>query len=518
MIKISLFKVLTVISFTFLAVLHILPNFININSTFLPNKSINLGLDLKGGSHLLLKVGFKEYLNDQLEIFSDQLRKEFRKNKIGYKNLRINKDELSFEQRNPEQNSEIKKLIRNIERSSLITIENNKIKISFANERLQQLKQNVIEQSIEIIRMRIDSAGTKEPNIQKQGDDLILLQVPGEDNPAYLKKLLGQTAKLSFHLVNNDISLTDNKVIPNDSVLVSSLNSDKEIQQSVVIFKKPIMTGDMLNDAQATYSSENNVPAVSFSLNNIGAKIFADFTRENRGRNLAIVLDNKLLSAPVINDPITGGRGTISGSMSLESASELALFLRAGALPAPLEVIEERTIGPSLGADSIESGKKAGIIGFIAVSIFMIWCYGILGIFAIIALILALLYIVSLITFFQATLTLPGIAAIILTIGMAVDANVLIYERIREVLYSKKSSMLYAIRQGFDTAFSTIADSNVTTLIAALMLFIFGSGAVKGFAVSLTIGICASMFSAIIVTKLLLDLWVKYFSPKNLGL
>jgi preprotein translocase subunit SecD len=249
----------------------------------------------------------------------------------------------------------------------------------------------------------------------------------------------------------------------------------------------------------------------------VGSKIFAEITKQNTGKRFAIVLDSKLLSAPVINTPITGGEGEISGSFTVESANDLALLLRAGALPAPLNIIEERSIGPNLGADSIEAGKKAGLIGFAAVVIFMTWSYGIMGIFANLALSIALLYIFAMLSMFHATLTLPGIAGIILTIGMAVDANVLIYERIREEI-GKGASDLFAVRQGFESAFATITDSNITTLIAAFLLYFFGVGAIKGFAVTLSIGIIASMFAATVLTKLFVDVWMKYYKPKNLGL
>lgn len=513
MIKISKIKLFSAIFFTFLAILFALPNFVNISKdSYLPSETVNLGLDLKGGSHLLLEVDFDKYLDDQMMMFTDSLRKEFRKNKLKYKKLSTKAHKVQFELRNIEDFALARKLIRTVEKLSIIDQDEFQVTVKYDTAKIDQLRDNVFEQSIEIIRMRVDSSGTKEPNIQKQGSNYILLQVPGEDNPEHLKNILGQTAKLTFHKV--DDNFTGEK--SNRTTMLLPMSDKTERELVLPIIRKPIMTGDMLNNAQATFS-QNNQPAVSFTLNNNGARIFADFTKNNRGRRLAIVLDNKILSAPSINEPITGGNGIISGNFSVETASDLALMLRAGALPAPLKIIEERTIGPNLGIDSIESGKKAGLIGFCGVIIFMIWSYGILGIFANIALILSMLYILAMLSMFQATLTLPGIAGIILTIGMAVDANVLIYERIREEL-RKNASNLYAIKQGFETAFATIADSNLTTFIAALLLYIFGTGAVRGFAVSLTIGIIASMFSAIVITKLLIDLWTKYFNPKDLGI
>ena len=329
--------------------------------------------------------------------------------------------------------------------------------------------------------------------------------------------MLGKTAKLTFHAVNDavDIEAALKGSIPADSMLLY-MEHAKGQMYPIVIKKKAAVSGDMLTNAVATFN-QNAQPGVSFTMNAIGGKLFGDLTKESIGKRIAIVLDGKIISAAGVSIPITGGSGIISGSMSVEDANELALLLRAGALPAPLDIIEERTIGPSLGADSIKSGTKAGIVGFIAVIIFMIWSYGILGIFANLALCLALFYILAMLSMFQATLTLPGIAGIILTIGMAVDANILIYERIREELH-KGASNLFAIKQGFETAFGTILDANITTLIVASLLYIFGAGVIKGFAVTLTIGIIASMFTAITVTKLMVDMWMRFAQPKSLGL
>ncbi len=515
--KLSKWKIFLSILCTILAFICALPNFVTINSKILPDNKVNLGLDLRGGVHLLIDVDFDSYLNDLMEDLADHLRKYLREDKIGYKNLVVKDYMIQFQLRNIEDSKIVSKIINKIDRE--ISVENNNdiITLSYSNSKLDQLRHKVIAQSIEIIRMRVDNTGTREPNIQRQGDRHILLQVPGEENPQQLINILGKTAKLTFHLVDETANIQQaiNGHLPIGSILVKG-DDQGNGEYYLVIKKKIIVSGDQLTNAQASFN-QNSQPVIAFSFNNIGSKLFAEITSNNPGKRLAIVLDNKLLSAPVINEPILGGSGIISGKYSVESANELALLLRTGSLPAPLKIIEERTIGPNLGADSIEAGKKAGIIGFIAVVIFMVWSYGILGIFANIALSLALLYILALLSLFHATLTLPGIAGIILTIGMAVDANVLIYERIREEV-KKGASNLYAIRTGFDCAFSTILDSNVTTLIVALLLYIFGVGAIRGFAVTLTIGIIASMFSAIIITKLLIDVWVNYRKPQNLGL
>lgn len=498
---------------TIFAIICALPNFMQVESKYLPHDSVNLGLDLRGGAHLLLDVDFDTYLNDSMENLADALRKSFREDKIGYKNLLVKQNNVQFELRSQEELKQVKKIIGKIDPEITVEANENKVKLGFSESRLSDLLSKVIDQSIEIVRMRVDSTGTKEPIIQKQGDRHILLQVPGEENPSHLKNILGKTAKLTFHLVDENANVEEavKGRIPVGSILVKG---DKI--GYLVLKKKAILGGDLLTTAAASFD-QNSQAAVSFSFNNLGSKLFGEITKNNVGKHLAIVLDNKLLSAPTINQPIMGGSGIISGDFTVESANELALLLRAGSLPAPLKIIEERSIGPNLGADSIESGKKAGLIGFIAVCIFMVWSYGILGLFANIALSLAMLYILALLSLFQATLTLPGIAGIILTMGMAVDANVLIYERIKEEL-RKGSSNLYSIKTGFESAFATILDSNLTTLIVAFLLYIFGVGAIKGFAVALTIGIISSMFAAIIITKLLVDIWVKYFRPKKLGI
>lgn len=512
--SISIWRVLISLLFTVISILYVLPNFYkNSDSSWLPNTRVNLGLDLQGGCHLLLDIDFDSYLKDQLEVVATSFRKQLIANKIGYKNLRSDEKSLSFSLRDDSDFEKVKTILYKIDREINILNDSRIVTVIFNDTRIADLKEKVANQSIEIVRLRVDPNGTTEPIIQRQGDHHILLQVPGADDPAHLKNVLGQTAKLTFHMVDEAISADQVAAgnIPPSTLLVKDSEG-----RALVIKKKSALTGDTLTDAQTTFN-QNSQPAVSFSFNSIGSKIFADITRQNSGKRFAIVLDNKLLSAPVINEPITGGSGIISGSFTIESANDLALLLRAGALPAPLTIIEERSIGPNLGVDSIEAGKKAGLIGFIAVVVFMTWSYGVMGIFANIALSIALLYIFAMLSMFHATLTLPGIAGIILTIGMAVDANVLIYERIREEVI-KGSSNLYAVRQGFESAFATITDSNITTLIAAFLLYFFGVGAVKGFAVTLSIGIIASMFAATVITKLFVDFWLRYCKPKTLGL
>ncbi len=483
------------------------------------NNKINLGLDLKGGVHFLLEVDFNFYLNEQLLNASDAIKKELRKNKFGYKNFRTNNNTISFEMRESDDTNAVQKIVSKSANNFYVELISNDVgkKIISAKmhqETIEELKNKVVEQSIEIIRMRVDSTGTKEPTLQRQGDINILLQIPGEDDPEKLKYIIGKTAKLGFHIVDETVDVrkffTDG-IVQHGKIVLPSQDSSYYL----AINSRAEITGDMLSDAHLSFDQYNQ-PSVSISFNDVGARLFAEATKNNIGKRLAIVLDNKILSAPSINSAITGGSGIISGSFTAESANELALLLRAGALIAPINIVEERTVGPSLGTDSITHGKNASIIGLVSVMIFMMWSYGILGFFANVALCFAMYFIFALLSLFNATLTLPGIAGLILTMGMAVDANVLIYERIREVLKVKGNSIAYSVANGFKSAFATILDSNVTTLIAALFLYIFGTGAIRGFAVTLIVGIIASMFASIIITKMLTDFWLKFFKPKQL--
>lgn len=511
--KLSIWKILSTIIFTAAAIIFVMPNFVD-DSDWLPGDKVSLGLDLRGGSHLLLDVDFESYLDEISQTLAESVRKYMRENKIGYKNIKVERNHVRFDLRNEDSFDKVKKIISGIDRELNVSRNEMTVSLSYSEYSLNQLQDKVIDQSIEIIRMRVDSTGTKEPILQRQGNTHILLQVPGEQDPSGLKRVIGQTAKMTFHLVDETANLASaaKGVSPAGTIIVE----DEREGSVLVVKKRSIITGEMLNNAQATFN-QNSQPVVRFSLNSIGAKKFAEATSKNHGRRMAIVLDGKSLSSPRINEPIISGDGIITGSFTVESANELALLLRAGALPAPLKIVEERSIGPNLGADSIEAGKIAAGIGFVLVIIFMILFYGIFGLFANITLVLALIYILALLSMLQATLTLPGIAGIILTIGMAVDANVLIYERIKEEV-RKGNSNLYAIKLGFESAFATITDSNVTTLIAAFLLYVFGVGAIKGFAVTLTIGIISSMFTALVVTKLMIDLWMRFVNPKKLGL
>jgi protein-export membrane protein SecD len=374
----------------------------------------------------------------------------------------------------------------------------------------------VLEQSIEIVRRRIDETGTKEPTIQREGSDRILVQLPGIDNPEHVKELLGKTAKMTFQLVDTSISPEDarrGRLPPGDDILpgIDDARHAGGPKQEYVVQKRIMVSGDSLTDAQATF--QNNEPVVSFKFDSNGGRRFGDATKANVNKPFAIVLDGKVISAPVIREPILGGQGVISGSFTTQTANDLALLLRAGALPAPLTILEERTVGPDLGADSIHAGTLASLVGVILVVAFMLVFYGLFGAFADIALFFNLCLMMASLSLLGATLTLPGIAGIALTMGMAVDANVLIYERIREEVRGGRT-LLSALEAGFARAFGTILDSHVTTLVAGALMFWLGSGPVKGFAVTLCLGVLTSLFSAILVTRLQIVTWVRRTRPK----
>ena len=367
-------------------------------------------------------------------------------------------------------------------------------------------------QAIEIVRRRIDETGTNEPSIQQQGVDRIIVQLPGLDDPSRIKKLLGKTAKLNFQLVHPSINSNDIKKGSSPPPGYVILEEDKNPDRLYMINKRVVVSGEMLKDASPTFDS-NNSPSVSFQLSPLGGKKFGRVTGQNIGRPFAIVLDNKVVSAPVIQSQIFS-TGQITGTFSVQETNDLALVLRSGALPVPMIILEERSVGPGLGSDSIMSGKIASVAGLIAVMIFMLMTYGIFGIFANIALICNIIFILALLSLIQATLTLPGIAGIVLTMGMAVDANVLIFERIKEE-YKIGREIFDAIESGFQRAISTIVDANLTTLFAALALYVFGSGPIKGFSVTLMIGIVTSMFTAIIITKYFVYAYSKKKNVKN---
>ena len=518
MIVFEKWKIMLIGAIIAAGVILALPNIIGSDedsSGYMSNR-INLGLDLQGGSYLLLNVEMDEVIEERISNLTETIRSEFRKERLGIKNLSANATTVSFDLRSEEDRIAAKTQLDDIIGSDMaITETASGFSASFTEAGVIELTGMTVEQAIEIVRSRIDETGTKEPIIQRQGADRILIQLPGVDNPEDVKRLLGRTARLGFQMV--DISTTALEAqasgrIPPGSEILPSVAEDGELY---LVRKQVLISGDMVDDARPAFS-QNNDPVVSFKLNPTGGARFGRITAQNIGRPFAIVLDGKVISAPVIRDQIFS-EGQISGNFSIEESDELALLLRAGALPAPLSVLEERSVGPGLGSDSIEAGKLASIIGLIAVVIFMIASYGTFGVLAVAALTSNIIILVAALSALGATLTLPGIAGIVLTIGMAVDANVLIFERIREEL-KRGRKIVQSVNSGFKQATATIVDANLTTLAAALFLYFLGSGPIKGFSVTLAIGVLTSMFTAVMVTRMLVVLWLNYRRPKTLVL
>ena len=483
---------------------------------WIPSQQINLGLDLQGGSYLLLEVDLAAVEKEWFENLVEFIRTEMRRAKIGYTSLGVDGLSAVFQVLDTDRIDEAREIVREADAELLIDVSGEgAFRVSYSEQALAQRRANVVAQSIEIVRRRIDETGTREPSIQRQGQDRILVQLPGVRDPERIKGLLGKTAKMTFRFVDESAIPDAGRVPAGSEVLISDELDPVGNPRRYVIKKRVMVSGENLTDAAATF--QDGQPVVSFTFDAVGAKRFADATRDNVGRLFAIVLDRKVISAPVIREPILGGSGVISGNFTVPEAQDLALLLRAGALPAPLTILEERTVGPGLGADSIRAGKIASVLGLILVIVFMGAAYGLFGLMANVALTVNLILIMAALSGLQATLTLPGIAGIVLTIGMAVDANVLIFERIREEARQGRGPVT-AIDAGYRRALTTIIDSNLTTLIAALLLFQFGSGPVKGFAVTLAIGLMTSMFTAIMLTRLLVITWLRRRRPQALAI
>ena len=483
-------------------------NLFNDDDNRLLNKKINLGLDLQGGSYLLLEIDNNPVIEQKLQNLTLTLKNYFKEKNIKIKNLRLINQNLSFsvddnfkqavlDEFNDE-NSNINPYYPRFKSHQLeIEEQNNSFFINFSKQGIVELKNSSQDQALEIVRRRIDEIGTNEPNILKRGNDRILVELPGLDDPMRIKTLLGKTANLTFRFVTseNDDSFGSEKLEYLDNDEVSNVS------------KRIILSGDNLLDAQPRMNSETNETVVSFTLDRVGAKRFGKATSTGIGKQLAIVLDGKIISAPVIRDTIASGSGQISGGFTFQSATDLALLLRSGALPAPLNIIEERTVGPDLGKDSIKAGIIALIIGFILVILFIFIKYKIFGLITNFTLIVNLFLLIGVLTIFEATLTLPGIAGIILTVGMAVDANVLIFERIKEELRVEKNNLI-AFDSGYTKSRTAILDANITTLLAAIILFFMGSGPIKGFSLTLGIGIFTTLFSVYFIARLLTVLYV----------
>ena len=511
-----LWKATLVILVISLGIIFTLPTLLykeNSNNWFFDNK-INLGLDLQGGSYLLLEVQTEVLMQEELNNISDSIQFIARGLQTNIINIISEEDEIQLRFSNNDKLEEIREKFKKNYRNVNVTIKNNTMKIAINEIFKKNIKESAIKQSLEIVRKRIDESGTKEPLIQRSGKKRILLQLPGIKDPERIKELLGTTAKLTFHMVDDEdtISLKANRASFGKIIVADFYNPEIKY----LVEKKSRVGGENLVDAKASFDPQEG-HAVSFRFDTTGAQKFGKATSENVGKRFAVILDGVVITAPVINTAITGGSGIITGNFSSQEAADLSVLLRAGALPAPLSIIEERSVGPGLGADSIASGKIAAIIGMICVCIFMILIYGVFGLLANLSLIANLFIIVSLLGTIGATLTLPGIAGIVLTIGMAVDANVLVFERIKEEA-NKKTRSLEAVKNGFDKALSTILDANITTLIAALLLFVFGSGPIKGFSITLSLGVLASMFTAIMFTNFLIYLWFSFSKKKVINI
>ena len=511
-----LWKSLLVILVIFTSIIFTIPSIIYSEepSNWFLEKKINLGLDLQGGSYLLLQVESDVLFKEELENISGNVRQISRKEKINIIDIISAEDEIQFRFKNSTLIEKIRKQLLLNYSDVNIVINNNTMKVIINDNFKKRIQESAIKQSLEIVRKRIDESGTKEPLIQRSGKNRILLQLPGVKNPERIKELLGTTAKLTFHMVDDEdtVSLKANRA-PFGKIIVSDY-LNPEIKY--LVDKNSRVGGENLVDANASFDP-NEGHAVSFRFDTSGAQKFGKATSENIGKRFAVLLDGYVITAPVIRSAITGGSGIITGNFTTQEVSDLAVLLRAGALPAPLNIIEERSVGPGLGADSISAGKIASVVGMMLVCLFMILIYGMFGLIANIALFANLFIIVSLLGLIGATLTLPGIAGIVLTIGMAVDANVLVFERIKEEL--RKDSKIYlAIKNGFSRAIATILDANITTLIAALLLFVFGSGPIKGFSITLSLGVIASMFTTIMLTNFLVHFWISISNTKNLKL
>ncbi|MFD2262611.1 protein translocase subunit SecD [Lacibacterium aquatile] len=504
------------------ALLLSIPNFIPADKlkglpSFIPTRQVSLGLDLQGGMHLMLKVDLDTVVQDRLASVAETLRGDLRKANIAYTSI------------NPEANRIVVGVRAEVDRAAAITAirtadeevdavaEGDNLIVTMRPQALQLRRQAAVQQSIEIVRRRVDETGTKETSIQQQGADRIVVQLPGVNDREQIKNLLNTTAKLTFRMVDGMVSAEEAKR-QRPPAGADFLHPDEKDERAAgivyVVRKRVLVSGDNLVDAQPSFQDGQAV--VSFRFDSLGGKRFADATTENVGRPFAVVLDNKVISAPNIREPITGGRGIISGSFTTQSANDLAVLLRAGALPAPMIIVEERTVGPDLGADAIRAGIYSILVGLSLVVAYMIAAYGRFGVYAVVALVFNLIITLAVLSLLQATLTLPGMAGLLIAVGLSVDANILINERIREETIAGRSA-ISAISAGFDRAYSTIFDANVTALIKMFLLYFFGSGPVKGFAVTTGIGILTSMFTATVIVRYLVANWYHRRRPTKLS-
>jgi protein-export membrane protein SecD len=507
-------KTALILGVCLLGALLCLPNILPAPVSWLPWRQVHLGLDLRGGSYLLLQVDMDAVRKERLDAIVDSARQALSGK---FRSLaEQGGDHIAVVLRDPSQTQAATDALHTLATANsagqaaefdITPQADGTLLLTLNDAALRTRASNAVQQSIEIVRRRIDSTGVLDPQITRQGDSRIVVQLPGIDDPNRIKALLGTTAKMTFQLVDEGAD-PNRPAPPGDAILPMDNNPNEK----VVVRRRVEVDGASLTDASAGQNSQTGEWVINFVFDSNGARRFADITTSQVGHRFAIVLDNKVLTDPVIREPITGGRGQISGSYTAQSATDLATLLRAGALPAPLTVVEERTVGPELGADSIRAGAIALGAGFLLVVAFMAVFYGLFGWFANIALLVNLILMLAILSLLEATLTLPGMAGILLTLGMAVDANILINERIREETRNNRKPVA-AMENGFRKAYSTIIDSNVTALLAHVMLFVFGSGPVRGFAVTITVGIVTTLFTATVVARLLMVRWYARFRP-----
>jgi preprotein translocase subunit SecD len=531
MMTLSPWKVVLVVLATVLGLLFTLPNLLPADLRdrlpgFLPHDTLHLGLDLQGGSYLLYSVDTQALRAERLNNMAEDVRTLLHDKQIGFTDLAVANGEIGLRVTDPAQTSGAIRLLRQTIGAPLAGVAggrdvdvslaaDQRVRIAFASGAFDAEAARAVEQNIEVIRRRIDQMGTKEPDIARQGADRIVIQAAGESDPNRLKSVIGQTAKLTFQMVDDNASSEDvaaGRIPPGDEVLTSTDGH----AASYVVKKRAPISGEMLTSASPGFDQTSAQPLVQFRMNGLGARRFADITRQNIGKRFAIVLDKKVISAPVIQGVIPGGSGQITGNFTQESANDLAVLLRAGALPAPMKVEEQRTVGAELGADAVRAGTTSAVVGLAATMAFMVLIYGVLfGGVSLLALAVNAVMIIGIMSLTQATLTLPGIAGLILTLAVAVDANVLIYERMRDELRAGRK-LIDAMDAGFARAWGTIFDANMTHIFSASIMFSLGSGPVKGFAWTLLIGVFTTVFSAVLVTQVLLAWWFRTARPKTL--
>ena len=531
MMNLARWKVILVVMATIFGFLFTLPNLLPANvrdslPAFMPKNTLHLGLDLQGGSDLLYSVDTVALRSERLTNMAEDVRTTFRDKQIAFTDLAVTNGEIGLRITDAAQvNAAVGELRKTIGAAlpgtpggrdvTVTSSGDQRIRIAFVPEAFEAEANKAVEQNIEVIRRRIDQLGTKEPDISRRGKTRIDIQAAGESDPEKLKNVIGQTAKLSFQMVDEQVSPEDlaaGRIPPGDEILPST----DGIQASYVVKKRAQITGEMLTDASPGFDQQSGGSEVRFRMNGLGARRFADITRQNVGKRFAIVLDKKVISAPNILGPIPAGQGSITGRYTPESANELAVLLRAGALPAPMKVEEQRTVGAELGADAVKAGTLSAVVGLVLTMVFMLLIYGgLFGGISLIALAVNALMIVGVMSFTQAVLTLPGIAGLILTLAVAVDANVLIYERMRDELRAGRS-IIASMEAGFARAWGTIFDANMTHIFSALIMFNLGSGPVKGFAWTLSVGVFTTVFSAVLVTQVLLAWWFRIARPKSL--